>query len=229
MVSKHTQKIFSSSGSYILKTNRPLSENEISKMFFEIDDENNPDLISIRVSDLDKVSIGITDIKDKLKEFQYKKIKHPVKILVIYDADRLTKEAQSALLKTLEEPSPNNHIFLICYDTNKLLSTIKSRCELIDLKDSNLDMDSTNFLNSSLFENFNYIKEILSIKDNKEKKGRVELLFRNIANESKSLGEDKRYKIEELIVNYSIYFASEVNLRLVLENFIIKTNQILHK
>jgi len=229
MVSKHTQKIFSSSGSYILKTNRPLSENEISKMFFDIEDENNPDLISIRLSDLDKVSIGITDIKDKLKEFQYKKIKHPVKILLIYDADRLTKEAQNALLKTLEEPSPNNHIFLICFDTNKLLSTIKSRCELIDFKDSNLDMDSTNFLNSSLFENFSYIKEILSIKDNKEKKGRVELLFRNIANESKKLSEDKRYKIEELIVDYSIYFASEVNLRLVLENFIIKTNQILHK
>jgi DNA polymerase-3 subunit delta' len=229
MVSKHTQKIFSSSGSYILKTNRPLSENEISKMFFDIEDVNNPDLISIRLSDLDKVSIGITDIKDKLKEFQYKKIKHPVKILLIYNADRLTKEAQNALLKTLEEPSPNNHIFLICFDTNKLLSTIKSRCELIDFKDSNLDMDSTNFLNSSLFENFSYIKEILSIKDNKEKKGRVELLFRNIANESKKLSEDKRYKIEELIVDYSIYFASEVNLRLVLENFIIKTNQILHK
>jgi DNA polymerase-3 subunit delta' len=229
MVSKHTKKIFSSSGSYILKTNRPLSENEISKMFFDIDDENNPDLISIRVGDLDKVSIGITDIKDKLKEFQYKKIKHPVKILLIYDADRLTKEAQNALLKTLEEPSSDNHIFLICYDTNKLLSTIKSRCELIDLKDSNLDMDTTNFLNSSLFENFNYIKEILSIKDNKEKKGRVETLFRNIANESKKLSTDKRYKIEELIVDYSIYFASEVNLRLVLENFIIKINQILHK
>jgi DNA polymerase III delta prime subunit len=229
MVSKHTKKIFSSSGSYILKTNRPLSENEISKMFFDIDDENNPDLISIRVGDLDKVSIGITDIKDKLKEFQYKKIKHPVKILLIYDADRLTKEAQNALLKTLEEPSTDNHIFLICFDTNKLLSTIKSRCELIDLKDSNLDMDTTNFLNSSLFENFNYIKEILSIKDNKEKKGRVETLFRNIANESKKLSTDKRYKIEELIVDYSIYFASEVNLRLVLENFIIKINQILHK
>jgi DNA polymerase III delta prime subunit len=229
MVSKHTKKIFSSSGSYILKTNRPLSENEISKMFFDIDDENNPDLISIHVSDLDKVSIGITDIKDKLKEFQYKKIKHPVKILLIYDADRLTKEAQNALLKTLEEPSTDNHIFLICFDTNKLLSTIKSRCELIDLKDSNLDMDSTNFLSSTLFENFSYIKEILSIKDNKEKKGRVETLFRNIANESKKLSTDKRYKIEELIVDYSIYFASEVNLRLVLENFIIKINQILHK
>ncbi len=227
MVSKHTQKIFSSSGSYILKTNRPLSENEISKMFFEIDDVNNPDLISIRVSDLDKVSIGITDIKDKLKEFQYKKIKHPVKILLIYDADRLTKEAQSALLKTLEEPSPNNHIFLICYDTNKLLSTIKSRCELIDFRDSTIKTESTTFLNSSLFEKFNYAKEILGIKDNKEKKSRVEIFFRNVANESKSLGEDKRYKINELIVDYSIYFASEVNLRLVLENFIIKINQIL--
>jgi hypothetical protein len=90
-------------------------------------------------------------------------------------------------------------------------------------------MDSTNFLSSTLFENFSYIKEILSIKDNKEKKGRVETLFRNIANESKKLSTDKRYKIEELIVDYSIYFASEVNLRLVLENFIIKINQILHK
>jgi len=229
MVSKHIEKIYRSSGSYILKTNKLLSEVQISNMFFDIDDENNPDLISIRVSDLDKVSIGITDIKDKLKEFQYKKIKHPVKILLIYDADRLTKEAQNALLKTLEEPSSDNHIFLICFDTNKLLSTIKSRCELIDFRDTKIEDAGTNFLSSSLFEKLNYAKEILSIKDNKEKKGRVELFFRNVANESKSLGEDKRYKIEELIVDYSIYYASEVNLRLVLENFIIKINQILNK
>lgn len=229
MVSKHIEKILNSSGSYILKTNRPLSEIQISNMFFDIDDENNPDLISIKVSDLDKVSIGIGDIKEKLKEFQYKKIKHPVKILLIYDADRLTTEAQNALLKTLEEPSTDNHIFLICYDTNKLLSTIKSRCELIDFRDSSLASESTTFLNTSLIEKFNYVKEIFNIKDTKEKKGRVETFFRNVANESKSLPEDKRYRIEELIVEYSIYFASEVNLRLVLENFIIKINQILKK
>jgi len=229
MVSKHLEKIYGNSGSYILKTNRNISDIEISKMFFDIEDINNPDLISIRVSDLDKVSIGIGDIKEKLKEFQYKKIKHPVKILLIYDADRLTTEAQNALLKTLEEPNTSNHIFLICFDTNKLLSTIKSRCELIDFRDSSLVSESTTFLNTSLIEKFNYVKEIVSIKDTKEKKGRVEIFFRNVANESKALPEEKRYKTEELIVDYSIYFASEVNLRLVLENFIIKINQILQK
>ena len=57
----------------------------------------------------------------------------------------------------------------------------------------------------------------------------ISLFFRNVANESKALPEEKRYKTEELIVDYSIYFASEVNLRLVLENFIIKINQILQK
>jgi len=52
------------------------------------------------------------------------------KIAIINDAHRMTKSAQNALLKTLEEPSPGVVIILVTHDKNKLLPTIISRCQV---------------------------------------------------------------------------------------------------
>ena len=53
-----------------------------------------------------------------------------LKILVINLADEMNKNAQNALLKTLEEPYPNTLILLLCENIGKLLPTIKSRCQI---------------------------------------------------------------------------------------------------
>lgn len=50
------------------------------------------------------------------------------KVYIIDDAEKMTKEAQNCLLKTLEEPSEYITIILICSLENSLLNTIKSRC-----------------------------------------------------------------------------------------------------
>lgn len=50
------------------------------------------------------------------------------KVYIIDDAEKMTKEAQNCLLKTLEEPSDYITIILICSLENSLLNTIKSRC-----------------------------------------------------------------------------------------------------
>ncbi|MBU1126064.1 MAG: AAA family ATPase [Patescibacteria group bacterium] len=49
------------------------------------------------------------------------------KIVIIHDADRMTAGAQNALLKTLEEPLGDTHIFLLAEDSEQLLPTILSR------------------------------------------------------------------------------------------------------
>ncbi len=66
---------------------------------------------------------------------QAKIIEKPVvsnkKVYIINDAQKMTKEAQNCLLKTLEEPPEFITIILICSNESMLLNTIKSRCTKI--------------------------------------------------------------------------------------------------
>ena len=53
------------------------------------------------------------------------------KVYIINDCDKMTREAQNCLLKTLEEPPEFIIIILISSNENLILNTIKSRCTSI--------------------------------------------------------------------------------------------------
>ena len=99
---------------------------------------NNPDIFI--VNDQTGWTIELTR---QIKNFLVKKpFNHPNKIVVIYDAHQLNNESQNALLKTLEDPGPNNFIILTTSKPSKLLPTIISRCQNIKLKNQLTDCDT---------------------------------------------------------------------------------------
>lgn len=51
------------------------------------------------------------------------------RIVIIDDCDKLNNSASNALLKFLEEPGKDVHLFLICQQIENLLPTINSRCQ----------------------------------------------------------------------------------------------------
>lgn len=53
------------------------------------------------------------------------------RVFIIDDADKMNDAASNALLKTLEEPSPTTHIFLVTSRPDSLLPTIRSRCQIL--------------------------------------------------------------------------------------------------
>lgn len=53
------------------------------------------------------------------------------KIVVFEEAQALTAEAQSALLKTLEEPPRRSLIVLVCHNASRLHVTVRSRCQRV--------------------------------------------------------------------------------------------------
>ena len=57
------------------------------------------------------------------------------KWFIIDDADLMEIPAQNALLKTLEEPPPQNYIILITTSPTELLSTIRSRSQFVQFRD----------------------------------------------------------------------------------------------
>lgn len=53
------------------------------------------------------------------------------KLVIIDEAEFMSRGASNALLKTLEEPAPQSTIILLTDDDKKLLPTIVSRCQLL--------------------------------------------------------------------------------------------------
>lgn len=53
------------------------------------------------------------------------------KIFIIDEAELMDAHGQNALLKTLEEPPPNTYVFLITSHEDRLLQTIRSRCQRV--------------------------------------------------------------------------------------------------
>lgn len=88
---------------------------------------NSPDYIEINPTGN---SIKIAQIRKLQSDILVKPYKS-YKIYAINEAQKMTLEAQNALLKTLEEPPKYAIIILITNNKESLLDTIKSRCEII--------------------------------------------------------------------------------------------------
>ena len=98
------------------------------KSCIEFDTNNNPDF---KMIEPDGNSIKI----EQIREFQNKVAEKPIisnkKVYIINDSDKMTREAQNCLLKTLEEPPEYVTIILIGANESAFLSTIKSRCMIL--------------------------------------------------------------------------------------------------
>lgn len=82
-----------------------------------------------------KQSIGIKDVTDKIiDEINKKPYEKDKKVIIIYDANKMTVEAQNAFLKTIEEPPKGVFIILLCENLKNILETIKSRCQIHKLQ-----------------------------------------------------------------------------------------------
>lgn len=92
------------------------------------DTDNHPDFQLIN-NESETIKIGT--IRETISTVYEKPILTNKKVYIINDADKMTKEAQNSLLKTLEEPPEYIVIILVASNTDMLLSTIKSRCTKI--------------------------------------------------------------------------------------------------
>ena len=94
---------------------------------------NHPDIIY--VSHLKPNSIGIEDIREQLiADVEIKPYTGPYKIYIVDEAEKMTVQAQNALLKTIEEPPAYAVILLLANNNTSLLPTITSRCVTLNFK-----------------------------------------------------------------------------------------------
>ena len=78
-----------------------------------------------------KRNVRIGAIRNLEKEANYNPYEARARIFIIDDCEKMADPAANALLKTLEEPPATSHIFLITSRPDSLLSTIRSRCQML--------------------------------------------------------------------------------------------------
>lgn len=94
---------------------------------------NQPDII--RLSHEKPNTISVDDIRSQINnDIAIKPYSSPYKIYIINEAEKMTQQAQNALLKTLEEPPGYAVLLLLTANVNALLPTILSRCVVLNMK-----------------------------------------------------------------------------------------------
>ena len=86
------------------------------------------------VSEIDAASnTGVDNVREIIENIRYSRQGHQV--VILDEAHMLSKNAFNALLKTLEEPPPGVTFILLTTEPNKLIPTVRSRCQLYEFTD----------------------------------------------------------------------------------------------
>ncbi len=81
-----------------------------------------------------RTEIGIDDIRELQRLANLPPYEGKYKIFIINDAEYLSTEAANSLLKILEEPPPKVVWLLLAAEEERLLPTVVSRCQRLELK-----------------------------------------------------------------------------------------------
>lgn len=91
-----------------------------------------PDMHILSTED-GRATIGVEPVKEMRRDMFLTSTEARRKIYIIREAEKLTVQAQNALLIVLEEPPKDVLIMLLASGTDKILTTIKSRAQYIAL------------------------------------------------------------------------------------------------
>ena len=94
---------------------------------------NQPDIVY--VSHEKPNTVGVEDIRAQINgDIGVKPYSSPYKIYIMNEGEKMTVQAQNALLKTLEEPPEYVVILILTTQLEALLPTILSRCVVLNMK-----------------------------------------------------------------------------------------------
>ncbi len=171
--------------------------------------QNHPD---IQIINEESETIKISQVRDMIQTVYEKPILSNKKIYIINDSDKMTKEAQNSLLKTLEEPPEYIIIILIASNSDMILNTIKSRCTKIvfdkltnqEIQEilTTKDIENTN-ISENMYELFDgSISKTLKILEKKDKY----IQLNNFVNEI-----NESSKLDFITQNKEMFEKEEIN------------------
>lgn len=122
--------------------NADTGDSQYEKFSYQLDNNTFPDLMIIKSFDKVIKKEQILNIKSEMKE---KSINSGKQFYIIEYAENLNSSSANALLKFLEEPDDEIIAILVTKNINKVISTIVSRCQIVNLNHYNRKKDEQYF------------------------------------------------------------------------------------
>lgn len=93
---------------------------------------SHPDLHWLRPLE-DRKSIAVEQVRDACGQLGMTSLRGGHRVAIVTPAQAMTRSAQNALLKTLEEPPPRTLLVLVTARPSSLAPTLRSRCQRIEI------------------------------------------------------------------------------------------------
>lgn len=123
-----------------------------------IEENANSDFLQIRPDGSWIKKDQVLDIKEKFKTKPL--VEGTSRIYIIYEAEKLNKQAANSLLKFLEEPEDNIIAILVTSNRYQVIETIRSRCQIFSLINNETEV---------IFHDFELICNIIKCIEEKKK------------------------------------------------------------
>ncbi len=203
---------------------------ELNCKYSDIDNNNDivKDIDSNAFSDLyiiepDGSFVKKNQVLSLQEEFQNKSIYDNKRVYIIKEAEKLNLASANTILKFLEEPDDNIVAILLTTNRYKMLKTILSRCQVLNLK--------SNYKNIELDDDSRYLLECIIKKS-------MFINYNKLINDiipDKNIAKDRLSSIEEYLVDFinknnddkllnNININDIYDLILTIENELVKTN-----
>lgn len=104
------------------------SENDFQNTHSRVQRKIHPDLVWIQPEGR---TLKVDEIRDLPRQLGYAPLEARKRVVVLADAEKMSVSAANALLKSLEEPPESARFVLLVEDANRVLETIRSRCQLV--------------------------------------------------------------------------------------------------
>lgn len=205
--------VFSIIDSFSSNHNYSYGESENEKL-------NHTDIV---VLDYEK-TIKIDAIKELQERITYSPHTAPLTFVLIPLCEHFTSSAANAFLKTLEEPNENIIFFMSSLHINHVISTIKSRSQLIyvpgkQCDDSPISLTFSEFNSLPLYKKLSKCQDIFTDK-NIAKNITYSWLESLISNEPSSIS------VQSLLLDFIYNLENNISLRLQLDSLCIKLDSV---
>ena len=166
------------------------------------------------------------------EQFSKSALEGKSKIYLMENIENSTSEAMNSLLKMLEEPTAGIYAIFTCQNLNRVLPTIQSRCQVIqllpssqkmlreELKKEDISQDDVNIL-AELFTSYNECKEYIESES-----------FEKLKEEVYHFIDDLYFHRDNLIINVQTHllkeFSDKKNIQFFLNMLVLALRDLFH-
>lgn len=164
--------------------------------------------------------LPIEAIRDMKGNLVYRPLQGKTRVVVLCNLETASIPAQNALLKTLEEPPEYLNVLLVTNSLNKILPTIQSRCQVVQLEGEIEDLSQLQPLIKQL-EQGRVSNKIELAEKYKDRGEAIAIVDQLIHYYSQSSSGDQRLKNLNQLLKAKDYLQHNTNPQLTMENLFL--------